>query len=1235
MLRLCLIPRRYYRFPLPRHVSSSSKNPIEPPNNLKNSQSIPQPPPPLPPQIIQNHLSPTSTTTSLSRTSVFAVSATVVSAVFASLFLLYSSNPDNNNDKSSNPIYETIENTVYKSNESFRRIVHHVKQTGVAASVLWQSLSSVLSSANHEVRAGFELRVAALLADIAAANEARRTAIVGAGGGAVVDWLLETVAIGKDGCGTQAEAARALAYLIADPNVSKDVLGRPRAVPNILRFIFSCQPNSKKHSRRSSFDLSDSLKGRSMLVAAIMDVVTSNCDSLEKVSFKPSLPGNAETRDIAAAIEVIEEGGMHFDEPQRNEDDEDGGRGMRGIGIKILDGTTVLGLSRTTGIMNKNSDDIEVESVRQTPKTLSLLSKHDSSLAQVNLSTAVVPGLWDDLHCQHVAVPFAAWALANWAMASGANRSHIQELDQDGYAVMAALTAPERSVKWHGSLVARLLLEDRNLPLSDSVSDWSSSLLSTLSQASKNEDIPLTKVALSAFLISIERSPGAQKLVMEKGLQLMRDSAKRTIKHKDVQEALAKALELLSTGDLQLSLEESQKWSGILLPWVVEKSSSDTIRSSATKILSCILEEYGPSSLPISQGWLAILLNEVLGSSKTNSVKSGTQPKSDKVKTQIDQSNILLAIQTSNQLAGAVVNLAAKQSEKTADSVETFPLEDLLSLEPFAGPFKNLKKDSVSKFDATDSALATLKGIKALTEVCASDSVCQHKLANYGILCLLRRLLLHDDYEKLAAMEAYDASRALEAQKRVSNAPNTSSVSDTNNPSSVRVPPTAHIRKHSARLLTVLSLLPEVQKVIVADETWCKWLDDCANGKIQGCCDLKIQSYARATLLNVFCNHQIGRDTANDDVPDAGTSNKNRNCPRYGDMIFLINPELPYWKCPENKDHDIVQRDKSSPGEADSIDSEGTPETRASDDGNLSSSVDASQNRSQSDLPQVDIVFVHGLRGGPYKTWRISEDKSSTKSGLVEKIDQEAGKLGTFWPGEWLSVDFPHARLFTLKYKTNLTQWSGASLPLQEVSTMLLEKLVAAGIGNRPVVFVTHSMGGLVVKQMLYKAKSDNINNLVNNTVGIVFYSCPHFGSKLADMPWRMGLVLRPAPTIGELRSGSPRLVELNDYIRHLHKKGALEVLSFCETKVTPIVEGYGGWAFRMEIVPIESAYPGFGELVVLDSTDHINSCKPVSLDRPSYASSENWVLRTKNHRTMVLRSKNPDGFDRRTQKGS
>jgi len=74
-----------------------------------------------------------------------------------------------------------------------------MQHTWTAARVLWKSLLSVLSSANHEVRSGFELRVTALLADISA------------GGGAVLDWLLESVVRGA----TQAEGARALAHLVA------------------------------------------------------------------------------------------------------------------------------------------------------------------------------------------------------------------------------------------------------------------------------------------------------------------------------------------------------------------------------------------------------------------------------------------------------------------------------------------------------------------------------------------------------------------------------------------------------------------------------------------------------------------------------------------------------------------------------------------------------------------------------------------------------------------------------------------------------------------------------------------------------------------------------------------------------------------------------------------------------------------------------------------------------------
>ncbi|CAO2834210.1 unnamed protein product [Amaranthus hypochondriacus] len=1171
MLRLSLrrIRRRQYSLSYPRSFCSSSNSQSRNPSqSQKNS---------YPSSIL--HVNP-STTSSLSPVSsslypssrTASLSFLALTAIATTSYLLYSNDNGNGNGNGNRNLSSVIETAVHRSTESTHRLIHRLKNTGAAASVLWQSLRSVLSSANYEVRSGFEFRVAAFLADIAAANASRRAAIVTAGDGRVVDWLLQTVS--GEVSGTQAEAARALAYLIADPLVRPQVFERPHSVPHLLKFIFSSQPQrSKKNSR-----ISDSLKGRSMLVAAIMDIVTSTCDSKGNVRFQSCLPANAEMRDIASAIQVIE-GGLDLDDPHAEEDD-DGGKGLKGIGIKVLGGTTVVGFSRTSGLVDYVDDD-SLSTIKYNSRSRLYQKKIDNYLTDANLSSAVVPGLWDDLHSQHVAVPFAAWALANWALASEVNRLHIQELDQDGNAVMTALAAPERSVRWHGSLVARLLLEDNNVPLSDSVLDWSSCLLSTISQACRTDDIPLALVALSAFMLSVDKSPGAKKVVMEKGLDLMRETAKKTTQHKDIQEALARALELICTDEIHFSLEESLKWSGILLSWACGKFSSENTRYSATKILSCILEDFGPSSVLISQGWLTILLNEVLDSTKTASLKGASQPKSNTVKTQIDQSNVQSGIQIANQLATCVVNIAAKQLGFATGHTDKFLVADLLSLEPFLGPFKSLNKDQIPKYDAADLAVATLKGIKSLTEICADDIVSQHKMVDSGVLCLLRRFLLSDDYESLAAIEAYDASRIREGPEQTSEIQDESKP-DANSHTKVRIPPSAHIRRHAARLLNILSALPKVQKTILADVTWCNWLEECANGKIPGCDDPKIQSYARATLLNVFCHDKRGSEYRKSGGTGTAIVNDNRVWPRYEDMVFLINPESPHWQCPDKPAFENSNK-------------------YSSEDNDMSSSSPSEGNFSDTKVPSIDVIFVHGLRGGPFKSWRISEDKSSTKSGLVEKIDQEAGKQGTFWPGEWLSADFPHARLFTLRYKTNLTQWSGATLPLQEVSSMLLEKLVAADIGSRPIVFVTHSMGGLVVKQLLYQAKANNLDYFVNNTAGVVFYSCPHFGSRLADMPWRMGLVLRPAPTIGELRSGSPKLLELNDFMRQLHKKGLLDVLSFCETKVTPIVEGYGGWAFRMEIVPIESAYPGFGNIVVLESTDHINSCKPLSREDPSY----------------------------------
>ncbi|KAH0453465.1 hypothetical protein IEQ34_017789 [Dendrobium chrysotoxum] len=1216
MLRHFKRPRRPTPPVLWRCISSSSSSHV----NQKAGDHIRSPPPALhkavspPPPSLSSSFSNSFLPKSIPFYAAAAAGA-LTSGVAVAVYLQYSLRSiDDHTQSGTEQLYPDLEQTLEKCKGSILRLLDRMVQTGNAATVLWKSLASVLSSANQEVRSGFELRVAALLADIAAASEARRSAIVGAGGGAVVDWLLESVAEpgnGGDHGGTQSESARALAHLIADPDVREKVLGRPNAITKLLRFILSFQPKRQtKQFRHVSFEGADLWRGKSMLVAVLMDIVTSNCDNIDNSMHKPSLPVNADIRDIAAALEVIEEGGMHFADNQGNEDGDDGNPGIKGLAIKILGGTTVLGFSRTDNRLSLTATDDLLDSTMFLTRTVEV---QGSTSYLPNLGAVVpsaVPGLWDDLQREHVAVPFAAWALANWALASQCNRSYIQELDRNGHAVMNALTAAERTVKWHGSLIARALLSDYDLPLTVSVPEWSASLLSTAFQASKVEDVPLAQIALSAFLASIERSNEARIFVHDSGLTLLREIASKYGKNKHVQEALVRVLGLLYDGNMHLSLEESQKWSGILLRWVFHEILSESIRASSTKLLSYILEDHGPDSIPISQGWLAIMLNEILGASKTASLKGNSMPKSDKVKSRIEQSTALAAAQVVNQLAIGVIGQAKSKLESDSDSTDQLPLADFLSLEPFGPLSKNQKGRNQQKLVAADLAFATLKGIKALTELCSEDSEHQKKLVDFGMLCLLKRLLVGDDYEKLAANETYDASRAMESQDRPSTVAVDKPASDSNDSTSVRVPPAAHIRRHAAQLLTVLSLLPNVKSSIAQDEMWCEWLESCASHKISCCTDPKIQSYARATLLNVFCSENIGKQSL---METEGQS----ACARYKDMLFLISPELPHWKCSERN----ALRDSSNKKESNfsvvssSGDGNGYVSNQNCGNSDYVSRIDVA---SHGESPLIDVVFVHGLRGGPFKSWRMADDKVSTtsKDGLVEHIDQEAGKEGTFWPGEWLSADFPQARLFTLRYKTKLTRWTGASLPLQEVSSMLLDRLLVAGIGDRPIVFVTHSMGGLVVKQMLYQAKLNKLNKFLDNTVGIIFYSCPHFGSKLADMPWRMGLILRPAPTIGELRSGSPRLVELNDFIRHLHSKGYLEVLSFSETQVTPIVEGYGGWAFRLEIVPMESAYPGFGELVVLDATDHINSCKPVNRTDPSYAETLKFLKKLKDRVT-------------------
>ncbi|GJP46331.1 hypothetical protein CLOM_g5633 [Closterium sp. NIES-68] len=583
------------------------------------------------------------------------------------------------------------------------------------------------------------------------------------------------------------------------------------------------------------------------------------------------------------------------------------------------------------------------------------------------------------------------------------------------------------------------------------------------------------------------------------------------------------------------------------------------------------------------------------------------------------------------------------------------------------------------------------------------------------------------------------------------------------------------LRRNAARLLAQLSAHPDSWAAIAGDQILIGWLEQCTKGggedggrdrrddeceKGSGrkrrtaessgsnseakspqqsehdpllcevCVSKKMRSNARKVLAHAApAVHAMSGSAVEIDastplptwhecdvaVPGWHEAGK-RFTPRYDDGIFFIHPTNPWLQA--NSLPDPLSDPLASPSSPPS--SSSSPSTPAS-------------SSSTPSAPVLDVVFVHGLRGGPFKSWRRGEavpaaapapgvamapvakapavrtpvarksvagapvagapvagapvgrivgaskeqeaaassggalmgkgdGRSATGPGQVEvneagvepsmagqggsvghtpiqgvgdvapllvgegrsveptklleatlREEEEGGKKGSCWPCDWLARDLSGARILTTKYRTNLSEWAGATLPLEDISIILLHKLVAAGVGERPVVFVTHSMGGLIVKQILALAHTSDlpeIRAIADSTAGIVFYSVPHFGSRIADYSWRARAVLRPAPSADCLRMSSPHIEGLNTTLRHMYKQGKVQVLSFAETKVTPLVKTYGGLTLRLEVVPLESAYPGYGAFVVLDGTDHINACKPVSTSDPAYADTLDFLLK-------------------------
>lgn len=200
----------------------------------------------------------------------------------------------------------------------------------------------------------------------------------------------------------------------------------------------------------------------------------------------------------------------------------------------------------------------------------------------------------------------------------------------------------------------------------------------------------------------------------------------------------------------------------------------------------------------------------------------------------------------------------------------------------------------------------------------------------------------------------------------------------------------------------------------------------------------------------------------------------------------------------------------------------------------------------------IDVVAVHGLQGDAYKTW-----------------EHENGSL---WLRDFLPTDIPHARIMTFGYDSTIA-FSKSVAKIEDKALELLNCLsakrspTAPGGLSRPIIFICHSLGGILVKKTLIIAHERDSNldfkDILVNTRGIAFLGVPHRGSDIAWWANFAAKLLRNASVgtstnvaiLSDLEKGSATLANISN--QFVDRARNMIIYSFYETeKLNKVVVG-------------------------------------------------------------------------------
>jgi pimeloyl-ACP methyl ester carboxylesterase len=165
----------------------------------------------------------------------------------------------------------------------------------------------------------------------------------------------------------------------------------------------------------------------------------------------------------------------------------------------------------------------------------------------------------------------------------------------------------------------------------------------------------------------------------------------------------------------------------------------------------------------------------------------------------------------------------------------------------------------------------------------------------------------------------------------------------------------------------------------------------------------------------------------------------------------------------------------------------------------------------------------------------------------------------------------PNARVLTYGYDTHIRHYFGPSVNKCTVYDIAKDFLVALEASRvhepyMPILFVGHSLGGIVVKETLRQSKQasqKNLGTIFESTAGIMFFGTPHGGSdprnflcNVAEKFFKATGVQVNEQIVNALLPSSERLRELRDEFPSMAVERKWTIYSFQEQYGVPWLKG-------------------------------------------------------------------------------